>query len=168
MLRGRRTECAELDRLLEALPSGHSAILVLRGEAGYGKTALLEYLSERAAGCRLARAAGVESEMELPSHGIGHPRERRMVASCSWRPEREAGRLPGVPTDHLPLLAALGNERRSHAVGINAHDAFVRSSAREQEENAYARNPPSTRQSVPTRGDSGFVPSMGSSRSFLG
>ena len=101
MLRGRRTECAELDRLLEALPSGHSAILVLRGEAGYGKTALLEYPSERAAGCRLARAAGVESEMELPSHGIGHPRGRRMVASCSWRPEREAGRLPGVPTDHL-------------------------------------------------------------------
>ena len=73
MLRGRRTECAELDRLLEALPSGHSAILVLRGEAGYGKTALLEYLSERAAGCRLARAAGVESEMELPSHGIDDP-----------------------------------------------------------------------------------------------
>lgn len=67
-----------------------------------------------------------------------------------------------------PLIAALGNERLSHAVGISAYDAFVRSSAREQEENAYARNPPSTRQSVPIRGDSGFAPSMGSSRSFLG
>ena len=64
--------------------------------------------------------------------------------------------------------SARGNERRSNAVGISAYDAFVRSSAREQEENAYARNPPSTRQSVPTRGDSGFAPSMGSSRSFLG
>src|SRR3954451_8104559 len=64
MLRGRRTECAELGRLLEALPSGHSAILVLRGEAGYGKAALLEYLSERAAGCRLAQAA-VRMQVEI-------------------------------------------------------------------------------------------------------
>jgi DNA-binding CsgD family transcriptional regulator len=66
MLRARRAECAELERLLAALHSGHSAILVLRGEAGIGKTALLEYVSERAEGCRVVRAAGVESEMELP------------------------------------------------------------------------------------------------------
>jgi hypothetical protein len=70
MLHGRRTECAELDRLLEALPSGHSAILVLRGEAGIGKTALLEYTAERAEGCRVVRAVGVESEMELPFAGL--------------------------------------------------------------------------------------------------
>lgn len=93
--------------------------------------------------------------------------------SVAWSPAAH-GVLRGTRTPprranrSSPLIAALGNERRSHAVGISAYDAFVRSSAREQEENAYARNPPSTRQSVPTRGDSGFAPSMGSSRSFLG
>jgi hypothetical protein len=70
MLRGRRAECAELDRLLEALHSGQSATLVLRGEAGIGKTALLEDASERAEGCRVVRAVGVESEMELAFAGL--------------------------------------------------------------------------------------------------
>ena len=66
MLGGRRTECARLDRLLEAVRSGHSAVLVLRGEAGIGKTALVEYAAERGEDCRALRAAGVESERELP------------------------------------------------------------------------------------------------------
>jgi DNA-binding CsgD family transcriptional regulator len=65
MLRGRRSECGVLDRLLAAVRGGESRALVVRGEAGVGKTALLEYLVERASGCRIARAAGVESEMEL-------------------------------------------------------------------------------------------------------
>lgn len=42
--------------------------------------------------------------------GLAIPRERRMVASCSWRPERDAGRLPGVPADSSLLIAALGDE----------------------------------------------------------
>jgi DNA-binding CsgD family transcriptional regulator len=70
MLRGRRAECLELDRLLEAMHAGQSAVLVLRGEAGIGKTALLEYTAERAEGCRVLRAVGVESEMELPFAGL--------------------------------------------------------------------------------------------------
>jgi DNA-binding CsgD family transcriptional regulator len=70
MLRGRHTERAELDRLLEALHLGHSAILILRGEAGIGKTALLGYTAERAKGCRVLQAVGVESEMELPFAGL--------------------------------------------------------------------------------------------------
>jgi ATP-dependent Clp protease ATP-binding subunit ClpA len=45
-------------------------VLVVRGEAGVGKTALLEYLLERASKCRIARAAGVESEMELAFAGL--------------------------------------------------------------------------------------------------
>ena len=66
MLRGRRSECRELDRLLETMHSGQSAVLVLRGEAGIGKTALLEYTAEHAEGCRVLHAGGVQSEMELP------------------------------------------------------------------------------------------------------
>src|SRR5690242_13449369 len=70
MLRGRRAECLELDRLLEAMHAGQGAVLVLRGEAGIGKTALLEYTAEHAEGCRVLQAVGVESEMELPFAGL--------------------------------------------------------------------------------------------------
>jgi hypothetical protein len=45
-------------------------VLVVRGEAGIGKTALLEYTAERSGGCRVLRAVGVESEMELPFAGL--------------------------------------------------------------------------------------------------
>ena len=62
---GRRAECGMLDRLLAAIRSGESRALVVHGEPGVGKTALLEYLAGQASGCRLTRAAGVESEMEL-------------------------------------------------------------------------------------------------------
>jgi DNA-binding CsgD family transcriptional regulator len=70
MLRGRRAECLELDRLLEAVHAGQSAVLVLRGEAGIGKTALLGYTAEHAEGFRVLQAVGVESEMELPFAGL--------------------------------------------------------------------------------------------------
>ncbi|HEV2258706.1 MAG TPA: ATP-binding protein, partial [Streptosporangiaceae bacterium] len=50
--------------------AGQSRVLVLRGEAGIGKTALLEHLSAAAGGCQIARAAGVESEMELAFAGL--------------------------------------------------------------------------------------------------
>jgi DNA-binding CsgD family transcriptional regulator len=69
-LLGRRSECDALDRLVAGVRAGQSQVLVLRGEAGVGKTALLEYLVGRGAGCRIARAAGVESEMELPFAGL--------------------------------------------------------------------------------------------------
>ena len=58
-----------LDRLLEAVRVGESRALVVRGEPGVGKTALLDYLVEQASGCRVARAVGVESEMELAYAG---------------------------------------------------------------------------------------------------
>jgi DNA-binding CsgD family transcriptional regulator len=70
VLRGRRADCDALDRLLESVRAGQSQVLVLRGEAGVGKSALLEYLVQRASGCRLARAAGVEYEMELAYAGL--------------------------------------------------------------------------------------------------
>src|SRR5690242_20422354 len=59
-----------LDRLVVGVRAGQSRVLVLRGEAGVGKTALLGHLAEAAAGCRIARAAGVESEMELAFAGL--------------------------------------------------------------------------------------------------
>jgi DNA-binding CsgD family transcriptional regulator len=65
-LLGRNAERALLDQLLEQVRGGHSGVLVLRGEAGIGKTALLRYLESKASGFRLTRCAGVESEMELP------------------------------------------------------------------------------------------------------
>jgi len=59
-----------LSGLVAAAKAGRSQVLVLRGEAGIGKTALLDFLLARAAGCRLGRAAGVESEMELAFAGL--------------------------------------------------------------------------------------------------
>ncbi|WP_328520462.1 ATP-binding protein [Kribbella sp. NBC_00359] len=70
-LRGRQSECATLDALVARVRAGASQVLVLRGEAGVGKTALLDYLaSGLGPSCRLARAAGVESEVELPFSGL--------------------------------------------------------------------------------------------------
>lgn len=63
---GRRSECQALDGLLAAALSGHSGVLVLVGESGVGKTALLEYAVESASSFTVARATGVEWEMELP------------------------------------------------------------------------------------------------------
>jgi DNA-binding CsgD family transcriptional regulator len=72
VLQGRRRECEALDRVLQRVRVGESSALVLRGEAGIGKTALLDYVAEQASGCRLARAAGVQSEMELAFAGLHH------------------------------------------------------------------------------------------------
>ena len=62
---GRRDECEVLGGLLEQARDGRSAVLVVRGEAGAGKTALLDYAVQQAADLQVARAVGVESEMEL-------------------------------------------------------------------------------------------------------
>jgi DNA-binding CsgD family transcriptional regulator len=70
VLLGRASECEMLDRLLENVRGGQSAVLVVRGEAGVGKTALLHHCAGQASGFRVARVAGVESEMELPFAGL--------------------------------------------------------------------------------------------------
>ncbi|MDQ4112851.1 MAG: AAA family ATPase [Actinomycetota bacterium] len=69
-LLGRRAECEALDDLLVGTRAGRSAAVALRGEAGIGKTELLRYLQERAAGCRIVSVAGVQSEMELSYAGL--------------------------------------------------------------------------------------------------
>ena len=92
MLYGRDREQEVLDRHLAQARAGRSSVLVLRGEAGVGKTALLEYVAEQASGCRVARAAGVESEMELAFAGL-----HQLCAPLLDRLER----LPGPQRDAL-------------------------------------------------------------------
>ena len=65
MLRGRRAECNAIDRLLDGARASQSGVLVVSGDAGVGKTALLEYAIGSAPDLNLLRAAGVQSEMEL-------------------------------------------------------------------------------------------------------
>ena len=65
-LYGRAAECSLLDELLGDVRSGQSRVLVLRGDAGTGKTALLGYAAAAGEGYRVERAMGVESELELP------------------------------------------------------------------------------------------------------
>jgi DNA-binding CsgD family transcriptional regulator len=62
---GRSRERRALDRTLDALRSGQSSTLVLRGEPGIGKTALLGYVRDRATGCHVLTASAVQSEVEL-------------------------------------------------------------------------------------------------------
>jgi hypothetical protein len=80
-LRGRARECAALDALLETARAGESGTLLLRGEAGIGKTALLEYAAMRSDGCRVVRAVGVESELELPFAAV-HQLSTPLLDAC--------------------------------------------------------------------------------------
>jgi DNA-binding CsgD family transcriptional regulator len=70
VLIGRESHCARLDELLERARTGRSGALAIRGEAGIGKTALLDYAIERAEGATVVRALGVESEAELQFSGL--------------------------------------------------------------------------------------------------
>src|ERR687897_1945037 len=99
-LLGRRGECEALDRLLAGVRAGEGQVLVLRGEAGVGKTALLDYLLSGTSGCRVARAAGVESEMELPFAGL-HQLCAPMLDGL--------GGLPGPQRDALDTALGLGS-----------------------------------------------------------
>jgi DNA-binding CsgD family transcriptional regulator len=70
MLLGRERECAGLDALISRIRGGASAVLVVEGEAGIGKTSLLEYAAAQAKGFRVLRARGAESEQDLPFAGL--------------------------------------------------------------------------------------------------
>ncbi|MHA5053887.1 helix-turn-helix transcriptional regulator [Streptomyces sp. SD15] len=83
---GRQNECQALDDLLAGARGGRSGVLVLRGEAGIGKTELLKYLLDRATGCRIVRAAGVQSEMELSYAGL-HQLCAPLLAGLDGLPE---------------------------------------------------------------------------------
>ena len=100
----RQAERGVLGGLLEAICAGESRALLVSGEAGVGKSALLEYLSQQASGCRLARAAGVQSEMELPFAGL-HQLCAPMLDNLPHlpRPQREALRTAfGISAGSAP------------------------------------------------------------------
>src|SRR5690349_5618682 len=65
----RTSEREMLNRVLTDVREGHSSVLVVRGEAGIGKTALLRYAANNASGFRLVQVTGAEAEMELPFAG---------------------------------------------------------------------------------------------------
>jgi DNA-binding CsgD family transcriptional regulator len=110
-LLGRRGECAALDQLVASVRAGPSRALVLRGEAGVGKSALLEYLAQHASGCGMTRAVGVESEMELAYAGL-----HQLCAPFLDRLER----LPGPQRDALGTAFGLrdGNAPDRFLVGL--------------------------------------------------
>jgi DNA-binding CsgD family transcriptional regulator len=114
-LTGRVSERGVLDRFVAAVRAGEGRALVVRGEPGVGKTALLDYLAGRAAECRIARAVGVQSEMELAFAGL-HRLCAPMLdhAQSLPVPQREALRTAfglsagPVPDRFLVGLAVLG------------------------------------------------------------
>ncbi|HET6547888.1 MAG TPA: AAA family ATPase [Solirubrobacter sp.] len=122
-----------LERLVAGVRAGQSRVLVLRGEAGVGKTALLRHLSGAAEGCRIARAAGVESEMELAFaglHGLCAPMLDRLERLPG--PQRDAlstafGLSAGPPPDRflvgLAVLSLLADAAEEHPLVCIVDDA---------------------------------------------
>jgi DNA-binding CsgD family transcriptional regulator len=114
-LTGRASERGVLDRFVAGVRAGEGRALVVRGEPGVGKTALLDYLAGRASGCLVARAAGVQSEMELAFAGL-HQLCAPMLehAESLPGPQREALRTAfglsagPAPDRFLVGLAVLG------------------------------------------------------------
>jgi DNA-binding CsgD family transcriptional regulator len=123
-LLGREAECGILDGLVDGARAGRSGVLVVRGEAGIGKTALLARVRSRATGCRVVRAAGVESERELAYAGL-HLLCLPLLDRIDRlpRPQRDAlhtalGQRSGEPPDRflvalavLTLLADVAEEQ---------------------------------------------------------
>jgi hypothetical protein len=85
-LLGRTSEREAIDRLLASVRQGQSAVLVIRGDAGIGKTALLRYAAAQASEFRVAQVAAVEAEMELPFAAV-HQLCSPMLARLDDLPE---------------------------------------------------------------------------------
>ena len=112
LLLGRTGELEILDQLIANVRSGQSAVLVLRGEPGIGKTSLLRHLIGRASGFQVVRAAGVESEMELAFAGLHQlcaPMFGRLGALAEPQ-QRGLSVAFGLASGHNPdrFLVALG------------------------------------------------------------
>jgi DNA-binding CsgD family transcriptional regulator len=124
VLLGRSGERRAFDRLLTRIRDGQSAVLVVHGEAGVGKTTLLHYCARQASGVRVARIAGVEAELDLPFAAL-HQLCAPMLARLDRLPGPQQNALsvalglaPGEPPDRfliglavLGLLSAVAEER---------------------------------------------------------
>src|SRR5918997_678874 len=111
MLHGRCAEQAMVQELLHAARDGVSGALIVRGEPGIGKTALLDHAAERADGMRVLRGAGIESETELPFAGLHllfHTALDRLDALPGPQQRALAGAFAsaGIPEIHLTGLDA--------------------------------------------------------------
>jgi DNA-binding CsgD family transcriptional regulator len=112
VLIGRERECALIDDLLDRALLGRSGSLVIRGEAGIGKTALLDYALERAAEMTVVRTIGVESEAELEFSSLldvcrplfGHVAELTERQSTALRAALGVGRADAI--DRFEIGAA--------------------------------------------------------------
>ena len=104
-LTDRRGERGVLDQLIDAVRAGGSRVLVVRGEPGVGKSALLEYLAGRAAGCRVARAVGCSQRWSRRSPGC--------ISCCPRCWTGPAGRRWRPPTRPCPALPAGSSRQRA-------------------------------------------------------
>jgi len=134
MLCGRSEQLAAIDRLLEGMRSGRAGALVLRGEAGIGKTALLDAAEQKASGARVLRVSGVESEAELPFAAL-HALLRPALDEIGALPGRQAEALRGafglaeetvadrflVGLGVLSLIAELAEDRPVLVMADDAH-----------------------------------------------
>jgi AAA ATPase domain/Bacterial regulatory proteins, luxR family len=108
--RGRARERKALDDLLGRVRAGESAVLVIRGEAGIGKTALMHYCARQASGCRLVQIGGVEFEMELPFAAL-HQLCGPMLSGLDALPEPQRSALRvafGLAAEPAPDRFVLG------------------------------------------------------------
>lgn len=112
MLVGRREERARIDRLLDQAAAGRGGALAIRGEAGIGKTALLEYARRRARATTIVETTGVESEFELPFAALADVL-RPLLAHLDELPESQQELVraalalgPARPVDRFALGAA--------------------------------------------------------------
>jgi hypothetical protein len=106
MLYGRTAEGLAIDGLLAGARVGRSGVLLVRGEAGIGKSALLDYASQEARGMLVLRATGVETEAELPFAGL-HLLLRPVMGRIDALPEPQAAALRGA----FGLSARGGDDR---------------------------------------------------------
>ncbi len=109
---GRAVERHALDQLLKVVRGGESAVLVIRGEAGVGKTAIMHHCARQASGFRVTQLAGVEAERELPFAAL-HQLCAPMLARLDTLPEPQRDALGvalGVASGDAParLLVGLG------------------------------------------------------------
>src|SRR5262249_28944826 len=103
---GRERESAVIDRLLQASAQGESSSVVLRGEAGIGKTALLERAAEKCSDRTVLRVAGVEAESDLGFAGLDGLL-RPILEKVDELPPAQADALSGA----LGLAPSRGSDR---------------------------------------------------------